>query len=41
MTKKNNFNRFMCDSIKVDGKTIYAAGTKQKPSKKVGKKKKG
>lgn len=37
-TNKKN-NRFMCDSIKVDGKTIYAAGVKQKPSKKVNKKK--
>ena len=39
MEKKKNYNRFMCDSIKVDGKTIYAAGSKQKPSKKVTKKK--
>ena len=34
MNKKAS-NRFMCDSIKVDGKTIYASNVKQKPSKKI------
>lgn len=39
MEKKKTSNRFMCDSIKVDGKTIYAASSKRKPSKRATKKK--
>ena len=41
MGKKSKNSRFVADSIKLDGKTIYAAGTKPKIRKEVPKLKKG